>query len=122
MGFLLSFNHSKYINYIYVLINKPLNHFTKIISLVMSELNLSNLVKALCLRNHKHGLGEDSLQFVSTNRRAMGAGLDGKEVTRHWVDINPAAVEVLKRTSWHIETTSSTIRFHPVTKDDSVCQ
>ena len=53
MGFLLSFNHSKYINYTYVLINKPLNHFTKIISLVMSELNLSNLVKALCLRNHK---------------------------------------------------------------------
>ena len=43
MGFLLSFNHSKYINYTYVLINKPLNHFTKIISLVMSEQNLSNL-------------------------------------------------------------------------------
>ena len=81
-----------------------------------------DLVNALCLRNHKHGLEEDSLQFVSTNRRVMGARLDGKEVSRHWVDIDPAAVKVLKRTSWHIETTSSTIRIHPVTKDDSVSQ
>ena len=81
-----------------------------------------DLVRALCLRNQKHGLGEDSLQFVSTNRRMIGAEPGGKEVTRHWVDIDPAAVEVLKRTSWHIETTSSTIRIHPVTKDDSVSQ
>ena len=43
MGFLLSFNHSKYINYTYVLINKPLNHLTKIIYLDMADLNLANL-------------------------------------------------------------------------------
>ena len=40
-----------------------------------------DLVNALCLRNQKHGLGEDSLQFVSANRRVMGTELDGKEVT-----------------------------------------
>ena len=81
-----------------------------------------DLVMALGLRNHKHGLRENSLQFVNTNRRVMGAGPDGKEVTRHWVDIDPTAIEVLKRNSWHIETTSSTIQIHPVTKDDSVSQ
>ena len=74
------------------------------------------LVRELYLSNQKYSLGEKSLLYVSTNRKVTGTDTDGK-VIRHWVDINPAAEMVCKNTSWHIETTSSTIRICPVTKD-----
>ena len=80
------------------------------------------LVRELYLSNQKYSLGEKSLLYVSTNRKVTGTDTDGKEVIRHWVDINPAAEMVRKNTSWHIETTSSTIRIYPVTKDVFVSQ
>ena len=80
------------------------------------------LVRELYLSNQKYSLGKKSLLYVSTNRKVTGTDTDGKEVIRHWVDINPAAEMVRKNTSWHIETTSSTIRIYPVTKDVFVSQ
>ena len=80
------------------------------------------LVRELYLSNQKYSLGEKSLLYVSTNRKVTGTDTDGKEVIRHWVDINPAANMVRKNTSWHIGTTSSTIRIYPVTKDVFVSQ
>ena len=81
-----------------------------------------DLVKVLCLRNAKHGLRGDSLHYVSSSSTRVGGDPEGKKVVRHWVDIDPDAIEVLKKTSWHLETASSTIRVVPVTKDDSVSQ
>ena len=80
------------------------------------------LVRELYLSNQKYSLGENSLIYVSTNRKVMGMDTDGKEVIRHWADINPAAKMVRKNTSWHIETTLSTIRIYPVTKEVFVSQ
>ena len=80
------------------------------------------LVRELYPSNQKYSLGEKSLLYVSTNRKVVGTDTDGKEIIRHWVDINPAAKMVRKNTSWHIETTSSTIRIYPVTKDVFVSQ
>ena len=78
--------------------------------------------RKLYLSNQKYSLGENSLIYVSTNRKVTGTDTDGKEVIRYWVDINPVAKMVRKNTSWHIETTSSTIRIYPVTKDVFVSQ
>ena len=78
------------------------------------------LVRELYLSKPK--IQPRSLLYVSTNWKVTGTDTDGKEVIRHWVDINPAAEMVCKNTSWHIETTSSTIRIYPVTKDVFVSQ
>ena len=77
------------------------------------------LVRELYLSNQKY---RKQLNICSSNRKVTGTDTDGKEVIRHWVDINPAAKMVRKNTSWHIETTSSTIRIYPVTKDVFVSQ
>ena len=81
-----------------------------------------DLVKVLCLRNAKHGLRSDSLYYVSGSSTRVGGDPEGKKVVRQWVDIDPDAIEALKKTSWHLETTTSTIRVVPVTKNDSVSQ
>ena len=78
--------------------------------------------RELYLSNQKYSLGENNLIYVSTNRKVTGTDTDGKDVIRHWVDINPAAKMVRKNISWNIETTSSTIRIYPVTKDVFVSQ
>ena len=41
------------------------------------------LVTELFLSNQKYSLGENSLIYVSTNRRVTGTDTDGKEVIRH---------------------------------------
>ena len=84
----------------------------------------SDLVKVLCLRNAKHGLRGDSLHcnYVSSSSTRVGGDPERKKVVRHWVDIDPDAIEVLEKTLWHLKTASSTIRIVPVTKDDSVSQ
>ena len=81
-----------------------------------------DLVKVLCLRNAKHGLRGDSLHYVSSSSTRVGGDPEEKKVVRHWIDIDPDAIETLKKTSWHLKTASSTIRVVPVTKDDSVSQ
>ena len=81
-----------------------------------------DLVKILCLRKAKHGLRGDSLHYVSSSSTRVGGDPEGKKVVRLWVDIDPDAIEALKKASWHLETASSTIRVVPVTKDDSVSQ
>ena len=80
----------------------------------------SDLVKVLCLRNTKHSLRGDSLHYVSSSSRRVGGDPEEKKVVRHYVDIEPDAIEVLEKTSWHLETASSTIQIVLVTKDDSV--
>ena len=81
-----------------------------------------NLVKVLCLRNAKHGVRGDSLHYVSSSSTRVSGDPEGKKVVRHWVDIDPDAIEVLKKTSWHLEAASRIIWVVQVTKDDSVCQ
>ena len=64
----------------------------------------SDLLKVLCIRNVKHGLRDDSLQYESSSSTRLGGDSEGKKVVRHWVDIDPDAIEVLKKTSWHLKT------------------
>ena len=44
------------------------------------------LVRELYLSNQKYSLRENSLIYVSPNRKVTGTDTDGKEVLRHWVD------------------------------------
>ena len=53
-------------------------------------------VRELYLSNQKYSLGVNGLIYVSTKRKITGTDTDGKEVIRHWVDINPAAKMVRK--------------------------
>ena len=62
------------------------------------NINPRGLVRKLYLSNQKYSLGEKSLLYMSTNRKVTGTDTDGKEVIRHWVDINPAAEMVRKNT------------------------
>ena len=81
-----------------------------------------DLAKVLCLRKTKHGLRGNSLHYVSSSSARVGGDPEGKKVVCHWVDINPDAIEVLKKTALHLETASSTIMIVSVTKKDSVSQ
>ena len=71
---------------------------------------LRDLVWVFCLRKIEYCLGGYSLQYVSTNRKVMGTDTDGKEVTRLWVDLDPVAIEVLKK---HLSAYRNDLEYNP---------